>query len=39
MADLAQFEITRRWPAEHPDRIQLYSLPTKNIVKISIIHE
>lgn len=36
MPDLSQFPITRRWPAAHPDRIQLYSLPTPNGVKISI---
>lgn len=36
MSDLAQFPITQRWPAKHPDRIQLYSLPTPNGVKISI---
>jgi len=36
MADLSQFPITARWPATHPDRIQLYSLPTPNGVKISI---
>jgi len=39
MADLASFLITRRWPAEHPDRIQLYSLPTPNGVKVSIMLE
>jgi GST-like protein len=39
MADLSSFLITRRWPAEHPDRIQLYSLPTPNGVKISIMLE
>ena len=39
MADLSSFPITRRWPAEHPDRIQLYSLPTPNGVKISIMLE
>ncbi len=33
MTDLSAFEITRRWPAQHPDRIQLYSLPTPNGVK------
>jgi GST-like protein len=33
---LATFPITRRWPARHPDRIQLYSLPTPNGVKVSI---
>lgn len=36
MADLSAFPITRRWPASHPDRIQLYSLPTPNGVKVSI---
>jgi GST-like protein len=39
MADLSAFLITRRWPAEHPDRIQLYSLPTPNGVKVSIMLE
>jgi GST-like protein len=36
MADLSTFPITRKWPAQHPDRIQLYSLPTPNGVKVSI---
>ena len=36
MADLSSFPITTRWPAQHPDRIQLYSLPTPNGVKVSI---
>ena len=36
MADLSNFPITRKWPARHPDRIQLYSLPTPNGVKVSI---
>ena len=39
MTDLSAFEITRRWPAQHPDRIQLYSLPTPNGVKVSIMLE
>jgi GST-like protein len=30
------FPITTRWPANHPDQIQLYSLPTPNGVKVSI---
>ena len=34
--DLSQFPITRKWPAQHPDRLQLYSLPTPNGVKASI---
>ncbi|MCZ2104336.1 MAG: glutathione S-transferase N-terminal domain-containing protein [Burkholderiales bacterium] len=28
--------ITAKWPAKHPERIQLYSLPTPNGVKASI---
>jgi len=36
MSDLSNFPITKRWPAEHPDRLQLYSLPTPNGVKVSI---
>lgn len=36
MSDLSQFQITKRWPPQHPDRIQLYSLPTPNGVKASI---
>ncbi len=36
MADLSAFPITARWPAQHPDRIQLYSTPTPNGVKVSI---
>jgi GST-like protein len=39
MSDLAAFPITRRWPAAHPDRLQLYSLPTPNGVKVSIMLE
>jgi GSH-dependent disulfide-bond oxidoreductase len=36
MSILAQFPITSRWPAAHPERIQLYSTPTPNGVKVSI---
>ncbi|AMJ60451.1 glutathione S-transferase N-terminal domain-containing protein [Bosea sp. PAMC 26642] len=36
MTDLSAFPITSRLPAQHPDRIQLYSLPTPNGVKVSI---
>ncbi|HEY0325042.1 MAG TPA: glutathione S-transferase N-terminal domain-containing protein, partial [Allosphingosinicella sp.] len=36
MADLSAFPITRRWPAQHPDRLQLYAAPTPNGVKASI---
>ena len=39
MADLSAFPITRRWPARHPDRLQLYSLNTPNGVKVSIMLE
>jgi GST-like protein len=39
MSDLSEFPITRRWPAEHPDRLQLYSLNTPNGVKVSIMLE
>ena len=33
---LDAFPITQRWPARHPDRMQLYSLPTPNGAKVSI---
>ena len=36
MPDLSAFPIARRWPAKHPDRLQLYSFPTPNGVKVSI---
>ena len=36
MADLSAFPITGKWPALHPERLQLYSLPTPNGVKVSI---
>jgi GST-like protein len=39
MPDLSAFPITQRWPAEHPDRLQLYSVPTPNGVKVSIMLE
>ena len=39
MSDLSAFPITTRWPAQHPDRLQLYSLPTPNGVKVSIMLE
>jgi GST-like protein len=39
LPDLSSFPITRRWPASHPDRLQLYSLPTPNGVKVSIMLE
>lgn len=39
MTDLSEFPITKKWPARNPDRIQLYSLPTPNGVKASIMLE
>ncbi|MET0859105.1 MAG: glutathione binding-like protein [Telluria sp.] len=39
MTDLSEFPITKKWPAAHPERIQLYSLPTPNGVKVSIMLE
>lgn len=39
MSDLSAFAVTARWPAKHPDRLQLYSLPTPNGVKVSIMLE
>jgi GST-like protein len=39
MADLSAFPIATRWPANYPDRIQLYSLNTPNGVKASIMLE
>ncbi|MBY5927195.1 MULTISPECIES: glutathione S-transferase C-terminal domain-containing protein [unclassified Halomonas] len=39
MTDLSRFPITQKWPPSHPDRLQLYSLPTPNGVKISIMLE
>ena len=38
-SSLSSFPITKKWPAQHPDRIQLYSLPTPNGVKVSILLE
>jgi GSH-dependent disulfide-bond oxidoreductase len=39
MTDLSAFPITKKWPPQHPDRLQLYSLPTPNGVKASIMLE
>src|SRR5947209_18709655 len=39
MSDLSAFPITKRWPAKHPELLQLYSLPTPNGVKVSIMLE
>ncbi|MDN4038550.1 glutathione S-transferase N-terminal domain-containing protein [Massilia sp. YIM B02443] len=39
MSDLSFFPITEKWPAQHPDRLQLYSMPTPNGVKAAIMLE
>jgi GSH-dependent disulfide-bond oxidoreductase len=39
VTDLSGFPVTRKWPARHPERLQLYSLPTPNGVKVSIMLE
>lgn len=39
MNTVSAFPITQKWPAQHPDRLQLYSLPTPNGVKVSIMLE
>ncbi|TPE49453.1 glutathione S-transferase [Amaricoccus solimangrovi] len=38
-ATLGDHPISARWPAEHPDRIQLYSWPTPNGIKVSAMLE
>jgi GSH-dependent disulfide-bond oxidoreductase len=39
VTDLADFPVTKKWPPRHPGRLQLYSLPTPNGVKVSIMLE
>ena len=39
MNELTAFSITHKWPAQHPERLQLFSLPTPNGVKVSIMLE
>lgn len=39
MPDLSAFPITSRWPARHPERLQLYSTATPNGVKVSVMLE
>jgi len=36
MPTLAELPIAKKWPPTHPDRLQLYSLPTPNGQKVSI---
>jgi GST-like protein len=39
MNDLSAFPVTKKWPAHYPDRLQLYSVPTPNGVKVAIMLE
>jgi len=39
LSDLSAFAVTRKWPAKDAGRLQLYSLPTPNGVKVSIMLE
>lgn len=39
MLDASVFPIVKKWPARYPQRIQLYSVPTPNGVKVSIMLE
>jgi GST-like protein len=39
MTDFSTFPVAKKWPAKHPERLQLYSLPTPNGVKVSIMLE
>ena len=36
---MTNLPVTQKWPAQHPDRLQLYSMPTPNGVKIPIMLE
>ena len=38
-SDLASFAVTQKWPARHPERLQLYSAPTPNGAKVAILLE
>lgn len=38
-ASLSDFPVTKKWPARHPEWLQLYSMPTPNGVKVSIMLE
>lgn len=39
MSDLSGFPITKRWPPQRPEVLQLYSIPSPNGVKVSIMLE
>lgn len=36
MTDLSAFPITKKWPVQNPDVLQLFSFPTPNGVKVAI---
>lgn len=36
MSDLSEFPVTKKWPAQDPSVLQLYSFPTPNGVKVAI---
>ena len=36
MSNLSDLAVSHKWPAQYPERLQLYSLPTPNGVKVSI---
>ena len=39
MADLSKHLVTTKYPPQHPDRLQLYSLATPNGIKVSVMLE
>src|SRR5579871_6393769 len=39
MPDLSAYPVTRKWPPTDPTKLQLYSLPTPNGVKVSVMLE
>src|ERR687894_1949444 len=39
MTDLSIYPITKKWPAQYPDRLQLYAINSPNGVKASIMLE
>jgi hypothetical protein len=39
MYAISDFPITKRWPAQYPDRLRIYSIPTPNGLKVSIMLE
>ena len=39
MTDLSAFAVATKYPAQHPDRLQLYSLGTPNGLKVSVMLE